>query len=130
MTPDETIDLLTLIAAYDQRTVGEADVVAWRTVAVEEGWTFPLARRAVIEYHKRGGDRPRIKPAHITDTLEQLRREISSKLFSVDLVPPRELGDDPRAEIEWRRTHIREATDRALEAWAGGKRLPELEGAA
>ena len=32
MTTEEVIDLLTLMASYDRRTVGNADVAAWRLV--------------------------------------------------------------------------------------------------
>jgi hypothetical protein len=129
MTADEIIDLLTLITAYDQRTVGGDDVQAWLIIANAEDWTLPLARRAVIEHHRRGGDRPRIKPGHITDTLTELRREISRTVFHTPLVPPRELADDPRAEITWRRDYARQVTDRALDAWARGESLPALPSA-
>lgn len=126
MAADEIIDLLTLITAYDQRTVGGDDVQAWLIIANAEDWTLPLARRAVIEHYRRGGDRPRIKPGHITDTLTELRREISRTVFHTPLLPPRELADDPRAEIAWRREYTRRATDRALDAWARGEPLPAL----
>lgn len=129
MTPAETIDLLTLIATFDQRTVGEADVAAWQAIATECGWTWPLARRAVLEHHKRGGDKPRIRPAHITDTIDAARALIRRQVFSRDLVPPRELADNPRAELEWRRKHIADVTERALSAWANGQPLPQIEAA-
>ena len=129
MTPDETIDLLTLIATFDQRTIGESDVAAWHTIATECGWTWPLARRAVVEHHKRGSDRRRITPAHITDGIEQARAVIRKQVFSRDLVPPKHLAEDPRAELEWRRRHIAEVTERALNAWANGEPLPQLEAA-
>jgi hypothetical protein len=124
---NETIALLALIAAYDQRTVGQADVAAWHTIATECGWTFPLARRAVIEHHKSGGDRPRIKPGHITDAIQAARELIRKQVFQRDLVPPRELGDDVRAELAWRRRHIAEVTERALTAWAEDQPLPQIE---
>lgn len=127
MTADEVIDLLTMIAAFDQRTVGDDDVQAWLLIATAEDWTSPLAQRAVIEHYRRGGDRPRIKPGHITDTLTDLRRTISRTLLRADLQPPRELADDPRAEITWRRDHARQITDRALAAWARGEDLPQLD---
>lgn len=130
MTPDETIDLLTLIATFDQRTVGESDVAAWHTIATECHWTYPLVRRAVLEHHKRGGDKPRIRPGHITDAIDGARALIRKQVFSRDLVPPKELADDPRAELEWRRRHIADVTDRALSAWANGEPLPQIEAAA
>lgn len=127
MTPNQTIDLLTLIATFDQRTVGQADVAAWHTIATECGWTWPLARRAVLEHHKRDGDRPRIKPAHITDALDKARADIRKQVFKRDLVPPKELNGDVRLELAWRKELIADITERALAAWADGTPLPELE---
>lgn len=118
MTTDEIIDLLSLIAAYDQRTVGEADVEAWLAIADAEAWTMPAARRAVIEHHRRGSDKPRIRPAHITDTIRQVEETIRRTVLHTDLVPPRELADHPAAEREWRRAYIAEVKASALAAWA------------
>lgn len=125
MNRNETIDLLTLIAGFDQRTVGEGDVAAWHVVADEEGWTWSLARRAAINYHKRGGDKPRIKPAHITDAIDAARADIRRTVLRTDLTPPRELADDPQAEIAWRRDYVRHATEVALAAWADDRPMPE-----
>lgn len=127
MTEDEIVDLLTLIAAYDQRTVGRADVQAWHMIAVEARWSWPLARRAVIDFHVSGGDKPRIKPAHITDTIRDLRRSMGRALFTKDITPPKELADNPAAEIEWRRNFTRRAIDDALHAWAEGREVPTVE---
>jgi hypothetical protein len=124
MTPEEIIDLLTTVAAHDQRTVGEADVEAWLDVATEAGWTYPLARRAIRDYHVRGGDKPRIRPAHITDAIEAARETVRRTVLRSDLTPPRELADDPRAEIAWRREYVRTATEAALAAWAEGRPMP------
>ena len=118
MTADEIIDLLSLIAAYDQRTVGEADVEAWLAIAEAENWTWPAAKRAVIEHHRRGSDKPRIRPAHITDTIRQVEETIRRTVLHTDLVPPRELADNPAAEREWCRDYIAEVKAAALAAWA------------
>lgn len=127
MTRDDVIDLLTLAAAYDQRTVGEADIVAWLAVATAESWRYTWARRALVEYHKRGGHKPRIKPADITDILDTKRGAVRKQLLKGDLFPPRELRDDPHAEIRWRRTYAAELVNRALDAWADGRPFSELE---
>jgi hypothetical protein len=129
MTRDEIFDLLMLIAAGDQRTVGESDVEFWHTIATECGWTFLLAKRALIEHHKRGSDKRRITPAHITDAIDNARALIRKQVFSRDLVPPRDLADNPRAELDWRRRHIAAVTERALNAWANGEQLPAIEAA-
>jgi hypothetical protein len=130
MTRSEVVDLLTLIAAYDQRTVGRADVEAWAEIADLEHWTWPLARRAVIEHNRSGGDRPRIRPAHITDAIRDVERVASgaaSDALRTSIAPPRELADDPAAEIAWRRAFIAQAKHRALNAWADGQTPPELQ---
>lgn len=125
MTADNVIDLLTLVAAYDQRTVGHDDVQAWLLIANAEDWTLPRARRAVVEHHRRGADRPRLRPAHITDALDDLRRTISRSALRVDLTPPRHLADHPRAEIAWRRERAEALIDAGMDAWARGEQLPD-----
>lgn len=126
----EIVDLLSLIATYDQRTVGQADVEAWFTIAEAAEWSFDLAQRAVVEYHVRGGDKPRIKPGHITDALDRVRETVRRTVLNVELLPPRELADDPRAEIEWRRNEIKRIKQVALGEWARTGQLPRVEMAA
>jgi hypothetical protein len=121
---NEIIDLLTLIAGWDYRTVGEGDVMAWLVIAEEEHWTWPLARRAAINYHRRGGDKPRITPARITDAIDEVRATIRRTVLRTDLTPPKELAEDPRAEIAWRREYIQHTTDTALAAWADDQPMP------
>lgn len=124
MTRDQIIDLLTLIVGFDQRTVGEGDVAAWQAICEAEKWTWPLARRAAIEYHRRGADKPRITPAAISDKLAELRTTIRQRVVRTDITPPRELADDPAAEIAWKRAYVATATTAALEQWAATGCLP------
>ena len=133
ITKAQVVDLLTIIAAYDQRTLGTADVEAWWMVAATEGWTFDLANRAVIDFHRRDADRGRIRPAHVTDAIAAARQAVRRVVLHRPLDPPRELADDPRAEIEWRRRRMDELTDEALAAWCRGEpveayALPAVEG--
>jgi hypothetical protein len=118
---DEMIDLLTMIAAFDQRTIGEGDVTAWLIIATEEGWTLPLARRAVIDHHRRGGDRPRIRPAHITDAILAVKESARRAVLNADPMAPRDV--DPAG---WFRLQVEQAKERAVTAWANGDPLPEL----
>ncbi|HEY5990451.1 MAG TPA: hypothetical protein VIV12_29290 [Streptosporangiaceae bacterium] len=55
MSPEETIDLLAIMAAYDQRTVGEADVIAWHAALADV--VFEDARRSVIGHYRENDDR-------------------------------------------------------------------------
>lgn len=63
MNRNQTADLLSAIAAFDQRTVGETDVEAW--FAALGRMKFADAIAAVIEHHKTSADR--IKPFHVLD---------------------------------------------------------------
>ena len=74
MTGEEIIDLLTLCAGFDQRTVGKADVTAWG-LAIESApvaVTIEDACRAVVAHY---ADQPetRIMPAHVIDRVRRLR---------------------------------------------------------
>jgi hypothetical protein len=121
MSPDQVIDLLTLATRFDQRTVGDEDVRAWGLIANEEDWHPMAAARALVEHVK--VDATPVRPAHITAILASVRREIRSR-FTEDVCPPRELADDPRAEIAWRRRRVVEFVDLAFEAWARREPIP------
>lgn len=61
MLKSETARLLQMCAAYDLRTVGEADVEAWHAVIC--GLTFDTCREAVIEHYSDSAER--IMPSHV-----------------------------------------------------------------
>lgn len=67
----ETADILTAIAAYDLRTIGEADVHAWHAAIGE--LPKPLALEAVVVHHKTSAER--CKPAHVIGIAKTIRRE-------------------------------------------------------
>lgn len=73
ITRNDTVRLLALAAAYDQRTVGDEDVMAWQMASDIGRWTFTAARRVVVEYYARDADRPRLTPALVSDHLRKLR---------------------------------------------------------
>ena len=123
MTEDEVIDLLTLAAAYDRRTVGDADVEAWSAVALTSNWAFTVARKALVEYFK-VNNKP-IMPADINAIIGAQRKAIGAR-FTENVAPPKELRDDPAAEIAWRREFAEDYKRRALAAWAEDRELPAL----
>lgn len=123
MTPEQVIDLLTLAASHDSRTVGKHDVKAWFDIATEQDWHAGAAMRAVQQHATR--DPMPVRPAHVTAILSEVRDRIRRSLFRIDITPPRELADDPRAEVAWRQEYTRNAVDRALEEWAVSGVLPE-----
>lgn len=64
MSKSDVALLLAAIAAYDQRTIGEADVEAWHAAAQYARWDLEGARRAVVAHYAEA--RQRIMPADVT----------------------------------------------------------------
>lgn len=73
MTHDDVIDLLKVLAAYDKRTVGEADVLVWSEQARRGRWTRDEAVEAVHEHHHRSPEFA--KPAHVDQLVRAHRRD-------------------------------------------------------
>jgi len=121
MTPEQVIDLLSLAARFDQRTVGDEDVRAWGLIANEQDWHPRAAARALVDHAT--VDPTPVRPAHITAILAAVRKEIRSR-FTEDVCPPRELTDDPQAEIEWRRQRVATFVAAAFEAWSRREAIP------
>lgn len=72
MTEHDVIDVLTAIAAYDQRTVGESDVQAWHAIAQHANWNRDDALRAVVDHY--ANETKRIMPADITAGIRSHRQ--------------------------------------------------------
>lgn len=70
MTPAETARVLAAAAAFDRRTVGQADVAAWHSALYE--LDYPDARDAVTRHYQISTEW--IMPMHILRTV-QARRE-------------------------------------------------------
>jgi hypothetical protein len=71
MTPDETVDLLSLIAARDRRTVGRTDVMAWHADIGDLDFTDASA---AVSLHFRQSD-AWIMPKHVRDLVKKIRGE-------------------------------------------------------
>lgn len=105
MTLDETIDLLTVAVAFDRRTVGEADAIAWHAAVGD--LDFADSREAVIAHYR--ASRDWIMPADVRSRVKALRRDRLDR--EIAPAPPAELTDNPgryRAELQ---TRIREIAD-------------------
>ena len=124
MNHDEVCALLATAMAYDNRKPGDAAVHVWTEQAKLEGWTYHAAVRAIHEHYRRST--AFLMPGHITEILNEVRAQIRRQIAGDRFPPPRELADDPRAEIEWRRRRYAEFTERAMLAWAKGEQVPEL----
>lgn len=91
MTIEETIDLLTVVAAFDRRTVGEADATAWHAAIGD--LPFGDSREAVIAHFRECTDW--LMPAHVRNRVKEVRHQ---RIQDAGIpAPPPELLDDPRA---------------------------------
>lgn len=89
MTDEEIIDLLTTAAAFDRRTVGDADVIAWRAAVGD--LDFPDAQLAVTQHYTNSTDW--LMPAHVRTRVKAIR---AARLASGPMpAPAPELTDDP-----------------------------------
>lgn len=71
MTLEETIDLLGVAAAFDQRNIGKADSVAWHAALGD--LDFADAQAAVIGHYRES--RERVMPADVWGRVKAMRRE-------------------------------------------------------
>jgi hypothetical protein len=122
MTKRDIAVLLAMIAAYDQRTIGEADVEAWHAVAGAEEWTLPRARRAVIEHHRAGADKTRMRPAHISDAIRAVQDAARRSALNANPVAPRDVHPSL-----WFCGFVEDAKAAALDAWVNGETLPNWD---
>lgn len=105
MNATETGQLLAFAALYDNRKVGDPDVVAWLEAIGD--LPYPDARSAVAAHY--GQSTERIMPGHVRTRVKAMRRERLER----DPVapPPAELTDDPGKYREALRGTIRRIAD-------------------
>lgn len=117
MTHHDVALLLAFMAAYDQRTVGDADVEAWHLVAQAGRWTLPYARRAVVE-HATTATGDRLLPGHITRAI-RARREAASASYRLREWPQDMTNTDEQArwQDQQRAAHVATVMDK----WARGE---------
>lgn len=91
LTRNQIIDLLTCAAAYDRRTIGEADITAW-TLAIGD-LPYDDAQAAVVAHYSDVTDW--LMPAHVRARVRQAR-ELRIARHPVP-EPPAALTDNPSA---------------------------------
>jgi hypothetical protein len=136
MKKSETATLLAFCAAFDQRTIGEADVLAW-TEALSSPWVPNMgleeAQAAVIEHYR--ATAARIAPADVLKRVKDTRALVMSQLApKVEGVPPNEDYRQARAEMNARlaTSRARPSGQEAAQAQVAESRLErhaELDGA-
>ena len=75
MNKPEAANLLAVMQTYDQRTVGETDVIAWHSALGD--LTFPECRDAVIAHYRQQTDR--IMPAQVRTHVGTMRRTLAGE---------------------------------------------------
>jgi hypothetical protein len=74
MTLEEVGKLLAMIAAFDGRTSGKAEIHAWNEINTRGRWTYDEAREQVAQYFER--DQPGwLMPGKLNDLIRSHRRD-------------------------------------------------------
>ena len=106
MTTDEVIDLLTLMASFDRRTVGEADVAAW-TLAVGD-LAYRDSQEAVVRHYRE--HREFLMPADARALVKSIRSDRVARA----VIPAPAPDLDPRAYKAALAESVRRAADGEL----------------
>jgi hypothetical protein len=123
ITRKEVAALLTRCASSssDQRTIGTADVEDWYEIAVMQHWSYPVARRIIVEYIGSGAGKPRITEAHITDRTKALRSAAAAS-FVLPVIPD---GQHPSEYPAWHRAQLAAHIDQILAQWVATGTEPD-----
>lgn len=123
VTIDDFRAVFRVLAGIDghQRTGNDADT--WMIAARTGRWTrAQVAAATLVLSSKFTGYR--VQPGHMTEQINRNRDRVKAHWFCPD--PPREMADDPAAEIAWRRWAANDYADRALLAMANGDPIDEV----
>jgi hypothetical protein len=116
MTPEDVIDVLSFASAYDGRTVGQVDVMAWSKVI--GGYERDDALEAVARHFTES--RERVMPADVIRHIRGVRDERRRAQHSDPLALPSRYEDD--AERDARNKAARERLHREVLAPLAAKR--------
>lgn len=121
MTQAQVSALLGLISGFDRRTSGPDDDLAWAAAAEVGGWTFDLAKRAVVEHYT--VSREWIYPADVTRQIREIRLRLHES-FVLPSHPPELIDDNPEEFVAWARQRKAEHMASGLRAWADSGAQP------
>lgn len=103
MTPTDAASLLTMAAAFDNRTPSEIAARAW-SKALDDVVNLSDAELVIIEHY--AGKREWIMPSDINQGIAAIRRNRTSRIETPQ--PPESIdGDDVARSIEWGRAFMR-----------------------
>ncbi|MEU6057953.1 hypothetical protein [Streptomyces sp. NPDC047097] len=109
MTPAETAELLGFCAAFDRRTIGKTDVLAWQTVLHDVD--FEPARQAVAQHY--ATETRWIMPADIRQAVRKHRADTADSIQGPGL--PAEVPDADPDDVKGYLTALREQRTRAAD---------------
>lgn len=115
MNRTEAASLLTLAAAYDQRTIGEADALAWFEILGD--LRVQDAQQAIKEHYKR--EARRVMPVDVIDGVKRIRKDRLDRNRLPE--PPSELTVPEY--IAWQREMTRQIADGELTTTASGAEI-------
>lgn len=105
MTRAEAAELLPILAAYDRRTVGDADVIAWSEALSDVRYADALA--AVHGHYRVSSEW--LDPARVRRLVAALR---GARLERVPVPPPpADIADDPAQALDWQRRWTKAIAD-------------------
>jgi hypothetical protein len=115
--------LFKLLTRIDGHPRDIDDIDTWSLAARSGRWSRAQLAAAMLTLNVtfRGF---RVMPGHVAEQIVNQREQIRTRWYCPD--PPRELAEDPEAEIEWRRRVAVDFTDRALLALASGQSLDDV----
>lgn len=119
MPPSEVAVLLSFVAGYDRRTIGESDVLAWVDPARMGGWTLPWAMRAALDHLTDQPDQW-LMPGHITRRINE-RRAWFGRTYVRPLLP---VGLTDAEELAWEDQQRANHIARCMDLWARGEVTP------
>lgn len=123
MTPNEVIDLLSIIAGYDRRTVGQVDVESWHRALDDPrvpNIGYDECVDAVILHYRDTSEF--VMPSHILTRVKAARASTVARLMPPKTAPD---GSYARARPLWEHA-VRDATARMRDRKAAVLAHPDL----
>lgn len=105
MDKHQMIDLLTMIAVFDKRKVGQIEVEAWHRAI--GNLDLDDARQAVADHFAASTDY--LMPVHVAAGVKRIRAQRIER--SITVPPPAELTEDSRAAQAWLQDQIKAIAD-------------------
>lgn len=112
-----------VLAGVDGHQRGTNDAETWMLAARAGRWTRAQVAAAILALSSKFTGY-RVQPGHMTEQINRNRDRVKAHWYCPD--PPRDLGEDPAAEIAWRRWAATDFADRALLALANGDPVEEI----